>query len=273
MFVSTMAMGVAATFSWVVGKAAAVGEPVANASVAPVGVTLKSRVKLSWAASFAVSFSEPASGVPAVDEPGTVAVSVNVWEAPAATLRLALSAAKAAPVTATATIRALVPVLLTDTVLVTAAPPQEPGPKTTLEAGTFSGPLLVGLPPSPDASAVVPSGAPVSPTVASGPASLELESMGAESNVDVSGVASSVASPPAELSGSTLLSTPPSLPGDVELLLSPPHPIAAAPATNVVRTSQWAPFNRRIMWSTLNKSKGRTGAQSDGAQLAEPTQG
>src|SRR5580704_3138230 len=78
-----------------------------------MGVAARGTAMLGRAGSLVNKLSEPVRGVPAADEPGTVAVIVRSAEPPGATVRLVGETAKAVPVVAAVTARALVPVLLT----------------------------------------------------------------------------------------------------------------------------------------------------------------
>ena len=65
-------------FSGCVPKLAVVAEPVAQASVAPVGVTESGMVADACAGSLVVSESDPLIAVPAVEDPGTTALTAIV---------------------------------------------------------------------------------------------------------------------------------------------------------------------------------------------------
>jgi len=75
------------------GNAAVVDDVVANAMVAPLGVTDSGTDTFACAGSFVKRVSEPVSAVPAVADPGTAPVMLNAPEAPGATSRLKLASA------------------------------------------------------------------------------------------------------------------------------------------------------------------------------------
>ncbi len=131
-------------------------------SVAPVGIADRSSRILARAGSFVNSDSEPVIAAPAVAAEGTVAVSVRVPDAPAASVREVGVTEKAVPTSVADKASSEPPRFVTLSVCVAAAPPQPTEPKSTAVAprnatGNASGTLPVA------ASVLLPA---ASPTVA-----------------------------------------------------------------------------------------------------------